>query len=69
MMRGHTLEASHDLTYAQMGRFVAKPGTPKQFTDGHGATSIDQWALLDPKTPLPEFKSEDECRLWELDTL
>jgi hypothetical protein len=24
---------------------------------------------LDPKTPLPEFKSEDECRLWELDAI
>ena len=22
---------------------------------------------LDPRTPLPELKSEDECRLWELD--
>src|SRR4051794_22928597 len=28
MMRGHTLEASKGLTYAQMGRFAAKPGTP-----------------------------------------
>ena len=24
---------------------------------------------LDPRTPLPELKSEDECRLWELDAL
>ena len=52
-MRIHALEASGGLTYAQMGRFVAKPGTPKQFTDGHGATSIDKWALLDPKTKQP----------------
>jgi F0F1-type ATP synthase membrane subunit c/vacuolar-type H+-ATPase subunit K len=52
-MRIHALEASGGLTYAQMGRFVAKPGTPKQFTDGHGATSIDTWALLDPKTKQP----------------
>jgi hypothetical protein len=52
-MRIHALEASAGLTYAQMGRFVAKPGTPKQFTDGHGATSIDKWALLDPKTKQP----------------
>jgi F0F1-type ATP synthase membrane subunit c/vacuolar-type H+-ATPase subunit K len=52
-MRIHALEASGGLTYAQMGRFVAKPGTPKQLTDGHGATSIDQWALLDPKTKQP----------------
>ena len=52
-MRIHALEASGGLTYAQMGRYVAKPGTPKQFTDGHGATSIDKWALLDPKTKQP----------------
>src|ERR1044072_4333521 len=30
-MRIHALESSGGLTYAQMGRFVAKPGTPKQF--------------------------------------
>jgi hypothetical protein len=52
-MRIHALEASGGLTYAQMGRFVAKPGTPKQLTDGQGATSIDKWALLDPKTKQP----------------
>jgi F0F1-type ATP synthase membrane subunit c/vacuolar-type H+-ATPase subunit K len=52
-MRIHALEASGGLTYAQMGRFIAKPDTPKQFTDGKGATSIDKWALLDPKTKRP----------------
>jgi hypothetical protein len=50
MMRGHTLEASKGLTYAQMGRFVAKPGTPAKFTDGNGGTSIEKYALTDPKT-------------------
>src|SRR5437870_742612 len=52
-MRIHALEASSGLTYAQMGRYIAKPATPKQFTDGHGATSIDKWALLDPRTKQP----------------
>jgi F0F1-type ATP synthase membrane subunit c/vacuolar-type H+-ATPase subunit K len=52
-MRIHALEASGGLTYAQMGRYLAKPGTPAKFTDGQGATSIDQWALLDPKTKQP----------------
>ena len=52
-MRIHALEASGGLTYAQMGRYIAKPGTPAKFTDGHGATSIDTWALLDPKTKQP----------------
>jgi hypothetical protein len=52
-MRIHALEASGGLTYAQMGRFIAKPGTPKQFTDGQGGTSDDKWALVDPKTKQP----------------
>ena len=52
-MRIHALEASGGLTYAQMGRFVAKPDTPKQLTDGQGGTSDDKWALLDPKTKQP----------------
>src|SRR2546422_7568884 len=34
-MRIHTLEATGGLTYARMGRFVAKPGTPAKLTDGH----------------------------------
>jgi hypothetical protein len=49
-MRIHALEASGGLTYSQMGRFVAKPGTPAKFTDGHGATSDEKYALVDPKT-------------------
>jgi hypothetical protein len=52
-MRVHTLEATGGLTYAQMGRFLAKPGTPAKFTDGHGGTSIDTYALIDPKTKQP----------------
>jgi hypothetical protein len=52
-MRIHALEASGGLTYAQMGRFLAKPGAPAKFTDGHGGTSIDTYALVDPKTKQP----------------
>ena len=52
-MRIHGLEASGGLTYAQMGRFIAKPGTPAKFTDGQGGTSIDTYALVDPKTKQP----------------
>ena len=65
-MRIHALEASGGLTYAQMGRFIAKPGTPKQFTDGHGATSIDTWALLDPKTKQPV--DNDARNVWVTET-
>jgi hypothetical protein len=52
-MRIHALEASGGLTYAQQGRYVAKPGTPAKFTDGQGATSIDKYAVIDPKTKQP----------------
>ena len=52
-MRIHALEATHGLTYAQMGRFVAKPGTPAKFTDGQGATSDPAYAVIDPKTTQP----------------
>jgi F0F1-type ATP synthase membrane subunit c/vacuolar-type H+-ATPase subunit K len=49
-MRIHALEASGGLTYSQMGRFVANPGTPAKLTDGHGATSDEKYALVDPNT-------------------
>lgn len=52
-MRIHALEASGGLTYAQQGRYVAKPGTPAKFTDGQGATNIDKYAVIDPKTKQP----------------
>jgi hypothetical protein len=52
-MRIHALEATGGLTYSQMGRFTAKPDTPAKFTDGHGGTNIDTYALLDPKTQRP----------------
>ncbi len=52
-MRIHTFAASSGLTYSQMGRYIAKDGTQIQFTDGLGATSDPQYALLDPKTQQP----------------
>jgi hypothetical protein len=52
-MRIHTLEATGGLTFSQMGRYVAKPGTPASLTDGHGATSDAKYALVDPKTQRP----------------
>ncbi|HET8557955.1 MAG TPA: hypothetical protein VFL58_11685 [Gaiellaceae bacterium] len=52
-MRIHALEASGGLTYAQMGRFLAKPGAPAKFTDGQGGTSDEKYALVDPKTKQP----------------
>ena len=52
-MRIHTFAASSGLTYSQMGRYIAKPGTPIQYTDGLGATSDPKYALADPKTQQP----------------
>lgn len=52
-MRIHALEATHGLTYAQMGRYIAKPGTPAGSTDGQGATSDPAYAVIDPKTKQP----------------
>ncbi|HLM34491.1 MAG TPA: hypothetical protein VK278_01810 [Gaiellaceae bacterium] len=52
-MRVHALEATGGLTYAQMGRYLAKEGAPAKATDGHGATNDPQYALTDPKTQRP----------------
>jgi hypothetical protein len=52
-MRIHTLEATGGLTYAQMGRYLAKPGAPAKFTDGHGGTNDTTYAATDPKTNQP----------------
>jgi hypothetical protein len=52
-MRIHTLEATQGLTYAEMGRFVAKPGTPKAQLTPDGATNNPQYAQIDSATKAP----------------
>jgi hypothetical protein len=52
-MRIHTFGATSGLTYSQMGRYIAAPGTPFKFTDGLGATSDPTKAMTDPKTKQP----------------
>jgi hypothetical protein len=52
-MRIHTFGATSGLTYSQMGRYIAKPGTPYKFTDGLGATSDPKYTATDPKTQQP----------------
>ena len=52
-MRIHTFGATSGLTYSQMGRYVAKPNTPLQSTDGLGATNDPKYAVSDPKTQQP----------------
>jgi hypothetical protein len=51
-MRIHTF-GSNPLVYSQMGRYIAKPGTPFKYTDGLGATNNPMYAALDPKTQQP----------------
>lgn len=52
-MRVHALEATGGLTYAQMGRYLAKSDAPKAKTDGHGGTNDPTVAAVDPKTNQP----------------
>ena len=52
-MRIHTFAATSGLTYSQMGRYVAKDGTPLKYTDGLGATSDPTYAAVDAKTQQP----------------
>ena len=52
-MHIHSLEATGGYTYAQMGQFTAKPGTPKSQLMPGGGTSNAQFAAIDPKTHQP----------------
>jgi hypothetical protein len=52
-MRIHALEATGGYTYAQMGRFTAKPGAPKAQLAVGGGTDNPQYALTDAATKQP----------------
>jgi hypothetical protein len=65
-MRIHTLEATGGLTYAQMGRYAAKPDAPKSATDGHGGTSDPKYAQIDAKTQQPVSNGARD--LWVTET-
>jgi hypothetical protein len=52
-MRIHALEATQGYTYAQMGQFTAKPGTPASQLAKGGGTSNPAFAVIDPKTKQP----------------
>ena len=52
-MRIHALEATGGYTYAQMGRFQAKPDTPKAQLAVGGGTDNPQWAVTDSATKQP----------------
>jgi hypothetical protein len=65
-MRIHTLESTQNLTYAQMGRFAAKPDAPKSATDGNGGTSDPKYAQVDEATGQPV--SNGARNLWVTET-
>jgi hypothetical protein len=65
-MRIHALEATGGNTYAEMGRYVAKPGTPKAQLTPDGATSNPQYALIDKATNQPVANQARD--LWVTET-
>jgi len=52
-MHIHALEATGGYTYAQMGIYQAKPGTPKSQLETGGGTSNAEFAAIDPTTKQP----------------
>jgi hypothetical protein len=52
-MRIHALEATGGYTYAQMGRFTAKPNAPKSELAVGGGTDNPQWAVMDTASKQP----------------
>jgi hypothetical protein len=52
-MHIHALEATGGYTYAQMGIYQAKPGTPKSQLAVGGGTSNAEFAAIDPTTKQP----------------
>ena len=52
-MRIHTLAATKGFTYAQMGIYTAKPGTPKSQLMPGGGTDSAAYAATDPTTKQP----------------
>jgi hypothetical protein len=65
-MRIHALGASSGLTYAQMGRYAAKPDAPPQFTDFNGGTNDPKYAQTDPTSDQPV--SNGARNLWVTET-
>jgi hypothetical protein len=65
-MRIHALEATGGYTYAQMGRFEAKPNTPKAELAAGGGTDNPQWAVMDTATKQPV--SNGARNIWVTET-
>jgi hypothetical protein len=65
-MRIHTLESTGGYTYAQMGRFQAKPGAPKSELAVGGGTDNPLWAVTDKATNQPVANAARD--LWVTET-
>jgi len=52
-MRIHALEGTGVFVYAEIGRYEAKPGTPKAELGAGGGTDDEKFAVVDPKTKDP----------------
>jgi hypothetical protein len=65
-MRIHTLEATGGYTYAEMGRYQAKPDTPKKELAVGGGTSNTEYAVVDSATKRPVANGARD--LWVTET-
>jgi hypothetical protein len=65
-MQIHALEATGGFVYAQMGQYVAKPGTPKSQLSPGGGTSNTQYAVIDSTTKQPT--SNGARNVWVTET-
>jgi hypothetical protein len=65
-MRIHALSSSSGLTYAQMGRYLAKTDAPVQFTDFNGGTNDTKYAQIDEASGQPV--SNGARNLWVTET-
>jgi putative Mn2+ efflux pump MntP len=59
-LRIHTLLATGGYTYSQMGRFEAKPDTPKSELAPGGGTENEKFAAIDPETGAPADNAQRE---------
>jgi len=65
-MNIHALEATGGYTYAEMGRYEAKPGTPKSELSPGGGTENEEFAALDTETGEPAANGARE--VWVTET-
>jgi putative Mn2+ efflux pump MntP len=65
-MQIHALEATGGYTYSEMGRFEAKPNTPKSELADGGGTENEEFAAVDPESGEP---AENGARnIWVTET-